>query len=198
MPALWQHSRHLITAVHEAGHAAAALLSGRRVRAITLHPDGSGWTDSLGRNRGFGLFATALAGYLAAPVFGLCIAAFTAYGYGAQAWWMVCGLAVLLLIFIRNWYGGLLVVALAGAMWAMQAYVHDEIKELGAVSFSWFLLLGGWLTTVELWIHRGHRRANISDADVLARLTHIPSAAWNLGFIAGATLAIWGAWALAV
>lgn len=54
--------RHLVTLVHEAGHAAVALLVGRRLDGIRLHADTSGVTLSRGRPRGPGMVATVLAG----------------------------------------------------------------------------------------------------------------------------------------
>lgn len=61
-PAGYRLVRHLVTVVHEAGHALVAVLSGRRLSGIRLHADTSGLTVSRGRPRGPGMVATLLAG----------------------------------------------------------------------------------------------------------------------------------------
>src|SRR5664279_836402 len=48
VPQLWHISRHVITIVHEAGHAAVGALLGRDVKGIRLHADTSGLTTSSG------------------------------------------------------------------------------------------------------------------------------------------------------
>ena len=54
VPPVWHFSRHVVTLVHEAGHAMVALLTGRRLNAVRLHSDTSGHTISSGRPRGPG------------------------------------------------------------------------------------------------------------------------------------------------
>jgi hypothetical protein len=49
---IWRWSRGVVTIAHEAGHAAAALATGRRLTGIRLHSDTSGLTLSTGRPRG--------------------------------------------------------------------------------------------------------------------------------------------------
>ena len=71
LPPAWSITRHLVTLVHEAGHAAVAVLTGRRLNGIRLHTDTSGLTVSSGKPRGPGMIATAAAGYLAPSVLGL-------------------------------------------------------------------------------------------------------------------------------
>ena len=63
-------TRIAITIAHESGHAAASLLSGRRLEGIRLHADTSGETVSRGRRNRPGIIVTALAGYLTPPLLG--------------------------------------------------------------------------------------------------------------------------------
>jgi Peptidase M50B-like len=44
---VWRRSRNVITVAHEAGHAVAALATGRRVTGIMLHSDTSGVTEAV-------------------------------------------------------------------------------------------------------------------------------------------------------
>ena len=68
LPPLWSVTRHVVTLVHEAGHAIVALLTGRRLNGIRLHSDTSGLTVSSGKPRGPGMIATAAAGEMSSTV----------------------------------------------------------------------------------------------------------------------------------
>lgn len=176
-------TRHLVTLVHEAGHAVVALLTGRRLNGIRLHTDTSGLTVSSGKPRGPGMIATAAAGYLAPAVLGL-LSVVLVDG-GLTAWALYAGLVTLglVLAFIRNWFG-LLVVALAGAAVAVLIWrTSADVQDFAALTFAWFLLGAAPRTALDLWSHRRRARTRTTDADVLARLTFVPAPAWNLLFI---------------
>ena len=70
----WRFARNGGTIVHEAGHALAAVLVGRRLQGIKLHSDTSGVTVSRGKPEGPGMAFTAMAGYMAPSVLGLLFA----------------------------------------------------------------------------------------------------------------------------
>src|SRR5215217_8170098 len=70
----WRFARNLVTIVHEAGHALAAVLVGRRLQGIKLHSDTSGVTVSRGKPEGPGMAFTAPAGYSAPGLLGLLFA----------------------------------------------------------------------------------------------------------------------------
>lgn len=82
--------RHLVTLVHEAGHALVAALAGRRLTGIRLHSDTSGVTVSRGRPHGPGMVATVLAGYPAPALVGLGGALVLGAGYAAGLLWRSC------------------------------------------------------------------------------------------------------------
>src|ERR687898_3175420 len=71
LPSIWPYTRMLVTITHEGSHAAAAVLTGRRLRGIRLHSDTSGLTVSSGRPSGPGMIITLLAGYLGPALAGL-------------------------------------------------------------------------------------------------------------------------------
>lgn len=194
-PPAWRFTRHLVTLVHEAGHAVVAVLTGRRLNAIRLHTDTSGLTLSTGRPRGPGMMATAAAGYLAPATLGLVSVTLVRADETDIA--LYAGLAVLalMLLFIRNWFG-LLVVAGAGAAVAALVWKAEQrVQDFAALTFAWFLLIAAPRTVLDLWSHRRRTRTRTSDADILARLTHLPAAVWNLVFLVltGAALgtAVW-------
>lgn len=192
-PPLWSVTRHVVTLVHEAGHAVVALLTGRRLNGIRLHTDTSGLTVSSGRPRGPGMMATAAAGYLAPAALGLVSVVLVEAGH--TPWALSAGLATLalMLAFIRNWFG-LLVVVIAGAAVALLIWrATAGVQDFAALTFAWFLLIAAPRTTVDLWSHRRRVRTRTTDADVLARLTFLPAPVWNLFFILATGGALAGA-----
>ena len=179
LPPVWQFSRHVVTLVHEAGHAVVALLTGRRLNAVRLHSDTSGLTISSGRPRGPGMVAMAAAGYLAPSVLGLACIWLVDAGHTSWALWAALATLALMLLYIRNWFG-LLVVALAGGVVAMLIWrTASGAQDLAASILAWFLLVAAPRATLDLWSHRRQARTRTSDADLLARLTHVPAGAWN-------------------
>lgn len=196
LPWTWAPARHVVTLVHEAGHALAAVATGRRLNGIRLHRDTSGLTTSIGRPYGPGMIATAAAGYLAPTALGLGVLWLAASGRTAWALWAALAVLAVMLVFIRNWFG-LVVVLAAGAAVALLVWrTSTAVQETAAVAVAAFLLVGGPRTCLELWGSRRRSRSRTSDADVLARLTRVPAAVWNLVFIAVTTAALVPAWDL--
>ncbi|WP_290514773.1 M50 family metallopeptidase, partial [Aeromicrobium sp.] len=111
LPPVWSATRHLVTLVHEAGHAVVAVLTGRRLNGISLHTDTSGLTVSSGKPRGPGMIATAAAGYLAPSALGLLSVVLVQRGLTPVALYVGLATLALMLVFIRNWFG-LVVVGL--------------------------------------------------------------------------------------
>lgn len=190
-PPLWHATRHLVTLVHEAGHAIVAVLTGRRLNGIRLHSDTSGLTVSSGKPRGPGMAATAAAGYLAPSALGFGSVLLVERGQTPVALYAGLATLALMLAFIRNWFG-LLVVALSGLAVGLLIWkTSDDIQDFAALTFAWFLLIAAPRTVVDLWTHRRRARTRTTDADILARLTILPAAIWNTLFllVTGAALA---------
>ncbi len=178
LPGPWRIGRHLLTIVHEGGHAVAALVAGRRLSGIRLHADTSGLTVSHGRSRGPGMVATAIAGYPAPALVGLGAAFLVSVERDLLAMWAGLLLLTLLLLQIRNFFGLYVVlvasVLLVAVTWWGSATVHG----LAAWWLTAFLLLGAPRTVVELQIARRRRGGDTSDADLLARITPLPALVW--------------------
>lgn len=193
MPSIWSLTRHLVTLVHEAGHAVVAVLTGRRLNAIRLHTDTSGLTVSSGRPRGAGMIATAAAGYLAPAGLGLSSVLLVEHGY--TPWALYAGLATLamMLAFIRNWFGLLVVTLTAAGVSLLIWRAPDRVQDFAALTFAWFLLVAAPRTVVDLWRHRRRSRTRTSDADILARLTFLPAAVWNIVLLLLTLAALGGA-----
>lgn len=183
VPPVWSITRHVVTLVHEAGHALVAVLTGRRLNGIRLHSDTSGLTVSSGKPRGVGMVATAAAGYLAPAALGLIIALLVDTGHTEWALYLGLGTLAGMLVFIRNWFG-LLIVAMSGAAVAALIWrAPERFHDFAAFTFAWFLLMAAPRTSIELWSHRRRARTRTSDADVMARLTVLPAGFWNAFFV---------------
>lgn len=192
----WPRLRHAITIVHEAGHGFAATLTRRRLAGIRLHSDSSGLTVSVGRPRGPGMALTLLAGYPAPSVAGVLVAWAVASGHAALALWGALALLLLVLVQIRNWFG-LWIVLVAGAVVGAVTWFADPAWQMrAALAVAALLVLGGLRAAVELPASR--RRDGASDADQLARITHVPVGVWLLAFVLAGLAGVAAAGALLV
>lgn len=175
---LWRVSRHPVTIAHEASHGIVALIAGRRLSGIRLHSDTSGVTVSRGSPRGAGMIFTCVAGYLGPSLIGLAAAATVHAGYVSALLYGMIVLLALMIIQIRNWFG-LWSVFTTGAViffitWLAPAEVHSAFAAL----IAWFLLLAAPRAVYDLARARRGGRERDSDADQLARLTHLPAFFW--------------------
>jgi hypothetical protein len=177
-PALWRPARTVVTIAHEGAHGLVALAAGRRLSGIRLHSDTSGLTVSAGRPTGLGMVLTCAAGYTGPALFGLAAAALLATGHAVGLLWALLGLLALLLVQIRNWYGLWAVLATGAVVLAVTGWLPPSAQAAFAAVGTWFLLLAAPKTVLELQRARRRRAAPDSDADQLARLTHLPAVLW--------------------
>jgi hypothetical protein len=196
----WRLARNVVTIAHEGGHALVAVCSGRTLTRILLHSDTSGVTVSKGRRDGPGMVATAAAGYATPPLLGVGAAALVAAD--AISAMLVVAVVLLLatLILIRNAYG-VLSVALTGAIFVVVAVYGSPDVQYGFACFvTWFLIVGGLRTVLEVQRKRVRRRASErdSDADQLERLTGVPAGIWVALFALVGVFSLLGAGRLLV
>ncbi|MEZ0066074.1 hypothetical protein ABIA32_002083 [Streptacidiphilus sp. MAP12-20] len=180
---LWQLTRNVVTIAHEGGHALVALLMRRRLHGIRLHSDTSGLTVSSGKPHGPGMVLTAAAGYVAPSLLGLGGAWLISGRHTTALLWAVVVLLLCVLIEVRNAYGVLTVLVTGGLCFAVSWFGGAQLQ--GAFSYLcvWFLLLAGVRPVVELQTKRARGQARDSDADQLARLTHLPGLLWVTVFL---------------
>jgi hypothetical protein len=181
---LWRVARNAITIAHEGGHALAALLTGRKLRGIRLEFDTSGLTLSAGRPTGPGMMFTLLAGYLAPSLVGLAGAWLLGGNRITLLLWVAVVLLLLMLINIRNVFGILSVLVTGGIVFAVSWYAEPQVQAAFAYVGVWFLLIGGVRPVFELQKQRSRGRMPESDADQLARITHVPALFWVGVFLA--------------
>lgn len=170
--------RHGVTVFHEAGHALIAALVGRKLSGIKLHSDTSGLTISKGKPRGFGMVLTFLAGYPAPAVVATLGAVLLSLGYAAGMLWAMLGLAVLLLLLVRNLYGLWVILVMGAGLGALVWWATPSVITGAAYLVVWMLLLAAPRSVVELQIQRRRTKSKTSDADQLAKLTRVPAVVW--------------------
>ncbi|MET9360560.1 M50 family metallopeptidase [Streptomyces sp. NPDC006632] len=197
---LWRLSRNAITIAHEGGHGLVALVSGRRLDGIRLHSDTSGLTVSRGKPHGLGMILTAAAGYTAPPLLGLGGAWLLAAHHVTLFLWLATALLLAMLVMIRNAYGVLTVVITGAAFLLISWLTGPDVQSAFAYTAVWFLLLGGVRPAFELQRKRRRHNDGDSDADQLARLTHVPPALWLFLFHAVSVCSLIGGgrWLLGV
>ena len=196
---VWRWARHVITIVHEGGHAIAALLTGRRLTGIRLHSDSSGVTLSVGKPSGAGMVATVAAGYLSPSLVGLAGVGLLAVEQVTVMLW--AGTVVLLgmLVMVRNVYGALSLLVTGAVVVAVSLLSPAHVQAVFGYGMTWFLLIGGVRPIGELWRQRRFHPGSRSDADQLARLTYVPAMVWVALFGLGTLGALAaGTWLLVV
>ncbi|MBO4503955.1 MAG: M50 family metallopeptidase [Bacteroidales bacterium] len=172
------------TALHEFGHALMALLTGGSVERIELFNDTSGSTTTKSDSK-VGAFLVSIAGYpFAASVAWL---AFYLIGQGAEKG-LVIGLSVLfvlmLLFWIRNWYGVLWVLLFCAVNGVLLYYGNASHLQYAALFYAAVILaesVTSSITIVVLALRDGNKAG---DATNLAKLTHLPAFLWALLFLA--------------
>jgi hypothetical protein len=111
---------------------------------------------------------------------------------------LLLGLVLLIAlgIAVRNWYGVFAVLVTGGTVAAVCLYASPVVQAGFGYTMTWFLLLGGVRPIAELYRERRRSRNWRTDADQLARLTHLPGGAWVVifGILAVAALAVSARW----
>jgi hypothetical protein len=195
---IWHITRNAVTIAHEGGHAAVALLCGRRLSGVRLLHDTSGVTVSYGKPRGLGMILTVAAGYVTPSLLGLGGAELLAAGHITALLWMSILLLASLLLLIRNFYGMLTVILTGAAVFAASWAADIRVQAGFAYLAVWFLLLAGVKPVFELQLTRRRTRGRDSDADQLHRLTGVPAGFWVafFGLVSLACLAAGARWLL--
>jgi hypothetical protein len=195
---VWRRARSVVTIVHEAGHAVAAKLTGRRLTGIRLHSDTSGLTVSVGRPYGPGMVFTMAAGYVTPSLVGLSGVLLLAFDQVTLMLWGATGVLLSMLTLIRNLYGALLLVGVGVVVGAVSLYADPDVQAAFGYGVTWFMLLGAVRPVGELQRSRRNGAVGIAtDADQLARLTGVPGTIW-VGLFGAATVSalVAGGWLL--
>jgi hypothetical protein len=188
----WPATKHLITMAHEGSHAIAGSATGGKVVSVTMRPNGSGTTETIGASP----FLTALVGYVGPSVFGIIGATALSNGMDPNViLWVTLVLMAVVFLQVRNVFGWLVIlvaafffvlVALKGSPTARQVFVY---------TWTWFLLLGGLVHTVETNVKSVGWSG---DANSLRELTKVPRGIWGaLWWLATIAALVYGSGVLA-
>jgi hypothetical protein len=184
---LWRVVRLAVTLVHELGHAVVGVLVGRQFTGFVLRGDMSGHAVTRGPVRGAGRVACTWAGYPMPALLGAAMVWAAERGWAGPV--ITAGLAVLLLALVRVRSAltvVVMVVAIAGSA-AIWWWRDDALQTQVLVGLGVVLVVGGWRHLVAVL----QDRSSGSDPGVLASLTHLPRALWNLSFVVVCALATW-------
>jgi hypothetical protein len=124
------------------------------------------------------MVATAAAGYATPPLLGIGAAVLVAADQITAMLVVAVVLLLATLILIRNAYGVLSVVLTGAVIVVVAAYGSPNVQYGFACFVTWFLIIGGLRTVLEVQRKRRRRRAADSDADQLERLTGVPAGIW--------------------
>lgn len=188
IPVIGKFFNIINTALHEFGHALAALLTNGTVEKIQLFKDTSGTTVTRSGNK-LASVIVSLAGYpFAASVAWL---SFYLIKNGVCLE-LIVGLTILFLImllfWIRNWYGVLWVFLFCAANSLLLIYGKEQQIEIVALFYAVMILTESVVSSLVLLVISFRDSNRAGDATNLARVTHIPALLWSLMFL---TYALW-------
>ena len=92
--------------------------------------------------------------------------------------WALVVLLLALLLLVRNWFGAWTVLASGAVVFAVTWWLPGRAQSCFGYLVTGFLLLAGIREVFGLVAARRHGQARQSDADQLARLTHLPAGVW--------------------
>ena len=121
---------------------------------------------------------TLFAGYVAPALIGLAGAFVLGGNRITLLLWVAIAPLLAMLVMIRNVYGALALVVTGGVVLVVSLYADARVQAVFAYTAVWFLLLGGVRPVGELQRQRRRGGMPYSDADQLARVTHVPGLVW--------------------
>ena len=146
----------------------------QRLSGVRVHSDTSGLTVSRGRPKGAGMVATLFAGYPAPAIVGLGVALLAGTGHSSGVLWLLVLLAAVLLVWIRNLYGALVVIAAGVGVGLVTWYAPPSALGWIATGLAWLFLWAAPRPVLELL----RRHSPGSDAAQLAGLTRVHRYVW--------------------
>jgi hypothetical protein len=164
------------TWAHECGHALMTVLVGGRVGSIMIEPDTSGVTRSLVPAGRIASALVASSGYLGASVVGCLLMAATRVEHRARAIVGAVGALMLftLVIWIRNFFGWLVVLAWGAALVTLARRASGRASRIVLSLLAIQVALDSvYDIRVLFHVDSGH-----SDAETMARLFFLPAWLW--------------------
>lgn len=170
------------TLVHESGHALAAVVTGGKVKSISLFKNTEGLAAT--SNHKFGLFITSIAGYPFASVIAVLIM------YVIRNEWY-SGLGIVLLIFltlslvfwVRNSFGVFWIISMFIMAYFLWSHDANQVIAYILTGFGFILLVQAMISCCQVFIISIKSPESAGDASILARLTYVPASFWGFLFL---------------
>src|ERR1700743_2794149 len=138
-PALWAVTTHINTVVHEGAHAVVALGTGLSVRRVTIDRNGGGGT-LMAPASGIGFACAAFAGYIGPSIAGLIAAELISIGRMVIVLWLGLLLLAALLLMVRNWFGGTVVLGCGVLLYLILRLAAVGLETTVVYAGAWVLL----------------------------------------------------------
>ncbi|OUS93518.1 M50 family metallopeptidase [Rhodococcus sp. NCIMB 12038] len=177
-PHAWRITRNVVTIVHEGAHLVVALLFGRTLKGVRLHSDTSGVAISSGKPTGLGVVLMTFAGYVGPAVLGLGAAWVLGTQHAIAVLWIGVLALAAMLILVRNLYGLFSLTVVGALLFGLVWFGTQDQQVAAAYLITLFMLVAAPRPVLELQRQRARGAAPESDADQLARLTHVPGIVW--------------------
>jgi hypothetical protein len=182
---LWRVTTHAETVLHESAHALTGIAAGRRIRSVDINKNGGGATDMV-PNSGFGFGVAAFVGYIGSSVAGLIAAELISAGHIVAVLWLGLLLFAFMLLMVRNFFGGIVVLTCGALLYLTLRYATTGIQVAVAYGVTWFLLLSG----TKVAFAAASRPDDVADAGILAGMTFLWRSAWCFLWLAGTIAAL--------
>jgi hypothetical protein len=182
---LWQITTHVETVAHEGAHVLAGILTGRRVLSVRIETSGGGSTDMVPKS-GTGYGVAAFVGYIGASIGGLIASGLISTGRMVAVLWLGLGLCGVMLLTVRNFFGGIVVLTCGVLLYLVVRYGTAGVDTAVAYGVTWFLLISGTRVAFEIV----GRPGQVVDAGVLAGMTFLWRWVWCLLWLAGTIAAL--------
>jgi hypothetical protein len=170
----WPLTQHLITMTHEGSHAIVGSMTGGKIASMKMNMDGTGATNVRGSN----VFLFALVGYAGPSLFGLLGATLLANSVDPDViLWVSLALLAVIFLQIRNVFGWVAVLVVGVFFFMVVHYGTQTGRMVFVYTVTWFLLLGGFMHTVQ------YNMKNLgwsADAGILRDATRLPRGLWGL------------------
>jgi hypothetical protein len=184
-PTLWKITNHAETVVHESAHALVGLVTGHRIRSVTINRDGGGGTV-LEPDKGFGFGVAAFVGYVGASAAGLIAAGLISIGHIVAVLWLGLLLLAIMLPMVRKLFGGIVILACGMLLFFIVCYTTVGVETAVAYGVTWFLLMSA--PKVALGV--ASKPKKVDDATILASRTFLWPSAWCFLWVVGTIAAL--------
>lgn len=177
-PTVRRWGRALVTIVHEAGHAVAGLLVGRKFTGFVVEKNLAGHVVTVGKERGPGRVFTSWSGYPVPAALGALVVMLALAGWSGFV--LVVAMVVFLVLLVmsrslRTVGLVILVEALTFALWQWGDVVPELPLRSGVVAgIGLALLVGAWDSLRDV----ARSREPNQDHRTLAMLTGVPAGVW--------------------